>query len=115
MGSVQIWASFFVTVFTELHLRLLGRTLRRRRRCRVQHGKQTEVEIRQLEQQLLERLILQQNRNVALHDRQHDRPESVLALEAQAVRRVLVHSADGFDEVGVVLQRSLRIEGLLEA
>jgi hypothetical protein len=31
------------------------------------------------------------------------------------VRRVLVHSADGFDEIRVVLQRGLHVEGLLEA
>jgi hypothetical protein len=36
-------------------------------------------------------------------------------LEAQAVRCVLVHSADGSDEVGVAAKRGLHVEGLLEA
>lgn len=92
-----------------------GRGLRRRRRRRVQHRKQAKVQIWQIEQQLFERRILQESRNVAFHHRKHDRPEPVLALEAQTVRRVLVHSADGLDQVSVISQHSLSVEGFLNA
>ena len=51
-------------------------------RRRVQHREQAEVEIRQLEEQLLECLIPQQDTNVAPHDRQHGGPQPISALNA---------------------------------
>jgi len=88
--------SLLILHIIDLKLHSLGRGLRCRRR-RIQHRKQAKVEIRQLEQQPLERLILQKDRHVALHDRQHDRPQPVLTFDAEAVWRALVYGADGLD------------------
>jgi hypothetical protein len=78
--------------------------LKRLARRRVQHPKQTEVESRQVKQELLERLVFQESRDVSFDSRQNNSPQPATALEGGG--SVVVDREDGVDEIVVVSDRS---------
>jgi hypothetical protein len=78
--------------------------LKRLPRRRVQHPQQTEIEPRQVEQELLERLVLQKSRDISFDSRQNNSPQPATAFDR--VGSVVVDRCDGVDEIIVVFDRS---------
>jgi hypothetical protein len=76
----------------------------RRRRGRAQHPKQTEVQLRQVKQEVLEGLVRQEGRDVSFNSRQDDGPQPAAAFDR--VGSVGVDRKDGFDEIVMVLDGS---------
>jgi hypothetical protein len=85
--------------------------LKRLPRRRVQHPQQTEIEPRQVEQELLERLVLQKSRDISFDSRQNNSPQPATAFDR--VGSVVVDRCDGVDEIIVVFDRShLAVDGV---
>jgi hypothetical protein len=72
-----------------------------------------EVQLRQIEQKLFEGFVAQQTCDVGLQGLQYDGPQSATFLNA--IGRVLVHRANGVDEVTVVSDPGRRAVNLLQA